>query len=43
MRKSANLRLVDTTPPTPLFGSTKVSRPAKRQKFLTEAQVEALA
>jgi integrase len=43
MRKSANLRLVDTEAPAPLFGSTKVKRRAKHHKFLTEAQVEALA
>ena len=43
MRKSAHLRLVHTSAPTPLFGSTKAKRPKKRLKFLTEAQVKALA
>jgi type 1 fimbriae regulatory protein FimE len=43
MRKSANLGLVDTEAPAPLFGSTKVKRRAKHHKFPTEAQVEALA
>jgi integrase len=40
MKQSANLRLVEDETPTTLFGSTKA---AKRVKFLTEAQVEALA
>jgi len=43
IRKSATLRLVDSDKPGPVFGSTTARRPAKHHKFLTEAQVEALA
>jgi len=43
MRKSANLRLVDTAPPTPLFGSTVNRRPRRHLKFLTANQVADLA
>src|SRR6478672_7805679 len=43
IRKSATLRLVDGGSPLPVFGSTTARRSAKHHKFLTEAQVEALA
>jgi len=43
MSQTAKLQLVTDPPPTTLFGSTKTKRPRQPIKFLTEAQVEALA
>jgi len=43
MSQTAKLRLITDPPPTTLFGSTKTKRPRQPIKFLTEAQVEALA
>jgi type 1 fimbriae regulatory protein FimB/type 1 fimbriae regulatory protein FimE len=43
MRQRANLKLVTTEAPAPVFGSTTQKRRTKHHKFLTEAQVEALA
>jgi type 1 fimbriae regulatory protein FimB/type 1 fimbriae regulatory protein FimE len=43
MSKSARLRVVTDEAPTTLSGSTIRQRSPKRVKFLTEAQVEALA
>jgi len=47
MRKAANLKLISDTPNLRVFGSTSATgrpkRVPKRVKFLTEAQVEAIA
>jgi len=43
MRKAANLKLVSGAPNLRVFGSTTRKRTPKRVKFLTEAQVEAIA
>jgi type 1 fimbriae regulatory protein FimB len=43
MSKTAALRLVVDDTPTTLFGSTTKKRPPRHRKFLTEAEVEALA
>jgi integrase len=43
MRQRANLRLVTEDTPNPVFGSTARNRPTKHHKFLTDAQVDALA
>jgi len=43
MSQTAKLRLITDPPPTTLFGSTKTKRARQPIKFLTEAQVEALA
>jgi type 1 fimbriae regulatory protein FimB len=43
MRKTAALTLVHNNAPTTLFGSMPKKRPPKHRKFLTEAEVEALA
>jgi integrase len=43
MRKTAALRLVSDNAPTALFGSTPTKRAPKHRKFLTEAEIEALA
>jgi integrase len=43
MSKPAALRLVSDETPTTLFGSTPKKRAPKHRKFMTEAEVEALA